>query len=60
MNLTVEEKLVVRIMIGGKEKGLMALATIFKTRGDPVGSDDVMQDLLKKIYTQEELEEYLQ
>ena len=61
MNLGNREKPPVKIIVGGKEKRLSALAgdKFFKTGGDPVNNDDDMQNLLKKIYTQEELEEYL-
>ena len=50
-----------KIIVGGKEKGLRALASesFFKTGGDPVGYDDDMQNLLKKIYSPEEFEAYL-
>lgn len=51
-----------KIIVGGKEKGLMALASesFFKTGGQPATTDDTMQKLLKQIYTQAEFETYFQ
>lgn len=62
MNLTVPEKRAIKIIIGGKEKGLRALAgdNFFKTGEDPVGTDNAMQNFLKEIYSPEEFEVYFE
>lgn len=62
MNLIYSEKEAVKIIVGGKEKRLKALAgdNFFKTGGQPVTTDDAMKRLLEKIYTSVEFEIYLQ
>jgi len=52
MQLTLIEKLKVKIMIGGKEKGLKALAreSFFNTGGNPLGISGDFKNLMIAIY----------
>ena len=52
MQLTLIEKLKVKIMIGGKKKGLKALAreSFFNTGGNPLGISGDFKNLMIAIY----------